>query len=145
MCGWLARMAKELAQVPLRRHGVGHLEIYDVTVDELEQIEREGGNIGLDFQVSLFCITEASAFLAALLTMTTKSERTYTLFLILIVVGFLSGVVFGLRWLRSRKNFTVMLQKIRDRPIGPVGSEDHELEASELATLKSDVPEGSGK
>jgi hypothetical protein len=116
-----------------------------VTADELDAIERLAGNVGQDFQFGSFFLTEATAFLVALLTTTPSKPWIGTLFLILVVVGFMLSFIFAIRWYKGRSEFVIVLQKIRDRPIGPVGSEGHELKAAELANLTSVEPIGEPK
>ena len=54
------------SQIPLRRHGIGHVETYEVLDHELNQLEREGCDVGFDFQVAQFCLTSALSFLVGL-------------------------------------------------------------------------------
>lgn len=129
--------------VQLRRHGLSSVETFEITADELDRLERDGADIGVDFQIALFCITQAISFLATLIVAPPPSDNVHRVFLTLVVGGFLVGGVFTYRWYRSKGAFATTIQKIRDRPIGPVGSEGHELKASELAILKSEDPAGA--
>src|SRR5258708_38596580 len=119
--------------IRIRRHVISQVESYEVFEQDLDAIEREGSDVGLDFQVALFCITFASSFFASLLTMTTDSIRTYTTFVTLVAVGAILGIAFGIKWFRSRGSFKAILRQIRERQIGPVGDEDHPLRPSEVA------------
>jgi len=121
--------------IRIRRHSISQVESYEIFEQDLDAIEREGGNVGLDFQVALFCLTLAVSFLTALLTTTVGSIRVYDTFVILISVGTVLGVVFGIKWFRSRGAFSAILQRIRERQIGPIGDEEHPLRPSEVAQL----------
>lgn len=59
--------------IPIKRHGLAHVETYDVTADELDRMERAAGDTGLDFQIAQFALTVASSFLAAVLTTKVKT------------------------------------------------------------------------
>ena len=122
-------------KIPVRRHGISQVECYEVFGDELDAIEREGSNVGLDFQACLFCVTFAISFLIALFTTTIESRQTFDVFACLVIVGVILGVVFGIRWHRSRGAFSRLLERIRDRQVGPAGDEDHPLRPSEVAKL----------
>jgi hypothetical protein len=121
--------------IPIRRHAISQLEAYDVTPEELDAIKRECGNIGLDFQVAQFCITIAIAFFIALKTTKIESDRTYDVFVILVVVGCILGVVFGLKWFMSRGSLKAIFSRIESRQIGPVGDEENPLRPVEVARL----------
>ncbi len=111
--------------IPIRRHRLMGLDVCDVTTDELDDIERETGDLGLDFQISQFCLTTAIAFLAATLSNPPISERVYTVFVVMIVIGFAIGLIFALKWWRGRGAFSRLIQKIRDRQVGPIGDDEH--------------------
>ena len=64
--------------IPILRHGLHHLETYEITADELNRIEREGGDIGFDFQIAQFCLTIAASFLANLLISPPPDNRPKT-------------------------------------------------------------------
>jgi hypothetical protein len=128
--------------IPIRRHGLSQVETYEVTADELERIEREGGDVGFDFQICLFCLTLASSFLIGLILSPPPDSKPkiFIVFSVLVVVGFLVGIVFGLKWYFSRNAFSVTLAKIRARQIGPIGEEGREFKPSDLANLPSVEP-----
>jgi hypothetical protein len=126
-------MANE--HIPIRRHAISQLEAYDVTPEELESIKRECASIGLDFQVAQFCITVALTFLIALKTTKIDSDRTYEVFVILVAVGALLGVVFGLKWIMNRGSLNAVFARIESRQIGPVGDEENPLRPIEIANL----------
>lgn len=130
-------------QVPLRRHGIAHVETFDVTWDELDSLRRAGGDIGVDFSFGLFCFATAASFLIALLTTEIQSRVTSDAFIFVVIGGFFASAVFCIRWWRNRGEFQAIIKRIQDRPIeiGPVGDELGLLNPSELEEL---TPEKGG-
>lgn len=129
--------------IPLRRHGIEHVETYDVTSDELERIERECADVGSDFQIAQFCLTIAISFFVALLTTTITSSRIFDTFVVIVCTGTILGLAFGVRWLRSRAILGGTIKKIKGRQIGPAGEEGREIKATDLAQLPSTEPDPS--
>ena len=127
--------------IAVRRHRLPGLDICDITIDELDAIESVGSNLGLDFQISQFCLTVALSFLASTLSSPPKEDRVYIVFVVVIVVGFALGLIFGIKWSRDREAFSKLIQKVRDRQVGPVGEEGKELKVSELQNLKPSEPQ----
>ncbi len=97
--------------IPLRIHSIAQVEAYQVTSEELEALAREGANVGLDFQVSLFCLTVAVSFLIALLTTRIDSRKTFDIFVILVVVDAILGVVFAIKWARTKGSFSAIVER----------------------------------
>ena len=129
-------------QIQLRRHGIRDLEVCDVTMDELAQLEKEGSDVGFDFQVAQFCMTLAGSFLTGLILSPPPPDarRTFDVFVSLVIIGFFLGAIFGIKWFRSRGAFSATLKRIRSRQIGPVGDEGHQIQASDLAILEPQAP-----
>ncbi len=107
--------------IEVRRHRLSGLDICDVTMDELDAIERVGSNVGLDFNVALFSLGVSLSFFVALLNAKIDSDRVFETFVIFIVVGIALAVIFGIKWFRNRGEFSALIQKIRDRQVGPIG------------------------
>lgn len=124
-------------RIPIRRHGIGHVEAYDVTVEELERLEKEGSDVGFDFQISLFCITMATSFLIALI-LSPPTGKTFDVFVLLVIVGLLVGLIFGIKWFRGRGARSLTIKKIKERQIIPFGEEGEELKPSQLEDLPSE-------
>jgi hypothetical protein len=135
---FLSRMMPE--HIPVRRHRLSGLDICDVTLEELEIIQSSGSDLGLDFQIAQFCLTVAISFLASVLSSPPGNERVYTVFVVMIVVGFALGVIFAIKWWRCRGAFSKNIQKIRDRRVGPVGTTEHEIAPTDLENLTSVEP-----
>lgn len=124
-------------RIPIRRHGIGHVEAYEVTADELERLEKEGADVGFDFHTSLFCITMATSFLITLI-LSPPSGKTFDVFVLLVIVGFLVGLIFGIRWFRGRGARSGTIKKIKERQIIPFGEKGEELKPSQLEDLPSE-------
>lgn len=123
------------AKIPLRRHTLPDVETYDVTADELATIEIESKNVGQDFQYCSICLTAAIAFTVAIFTTEIKSQRTFDIFVILAVCGSVFSVYFYQRYRRGKKKSFTTIQKVRERQVGPIGEEGHELKPVQVAQL----------
>lgn len=132
--------------IEVRRHRLPGLDICDVTMDELDAIERVGSDVGLDFNVALFSFGVALSFLVALLSCTKiESRRVFDIFVVCTVVGFALAIIFFIKWFQRRDAFSQLLQKIKERQIGPVGEKGDELRPSELENLPSEEAKDSGE
>lgn len=121
--------------IPLRIHGISQVEAYQVTIEELDAIKREGNNLGLDFQVSQFCLTIAIAFWIAIKTTKIESDKTFVVFVVLVILGFFLGIVFGLKWYMNRGSIGAIFRRIEARQIGPGGDAGHQIQSLEVAKL----------
>jgi hypothetical protein len=126
--------------IPAKRHRLPHVEIYEVTGDELESIEREASNIGTDLQFCLVLLSVALSFTASLVLTTITNDRVYAVIFIITAIAYILGLYFGKRWFRQRDAFKKCVQKIRDRSVGPIGQEGKVLQPTELAELPSIEP-----
>lgn len=122
-------------KIEVRRHPIPHVETYDVTADELERIDSESKNVGQDFQYGSICLTGSLAFFIAILTTEIKSARVFQVFLTLTLVGGIMALYFGQSYFRGKKKCTTIIQKIRERQIGPIGEEGRELRPAQVAEL----------
>jgi hypothetical protein len=122
--------------IAIRRHGRREEHRYDVSPDQLDRLERSGGDIGFNFQVAQFLITIAATFLVSLLTNPPSSQTTKFVFIVFVVLGFLFGPIFGLMWLKERGAFRRIIREVRELPeIGPLGDQSKELRPAELDQL----------
>jgi len=110
-------------------------------MDELDAIERIGSDVGLDFNVALFSLGVALSFLTSLMNTKIESQRVFEVFVIFTVVGFALAVIFSIKWFQNRGAFSRLVQKIRDRQIGPTGDDEKELRPGELERLPSQPSE----
>lgn len=121
--------------IPIRTHIISQVEAYQVTIEELESIKREGSEVGFYFHVSEFFLTAGFAFLIALLTTEIKSNRVFEIFVIAVILGLSLGLVFGLKWFRSRGSVNAIFRRIEARQIGPSGDATHQIQPTEVANL----------
>lgn len=98
----------------IRRAKYDSLSIYEITEDELDALQK-GSTESLFLNFAVFTITTATAFLIALLTTTITNNRTFEVFVIITVLGFLSGIILIVLWLRERRSSKSVCQKIRAR------------------------------
>ena len=128
--------------IPVYRHGLSHIETYEVLEEDLARLESEGSDVGFDFQIAQACFTVAVSILVTLVTNPPPdaNQKTFTVFVVVVVVGFLGAFVFGFKWYKNRNAFSRTLQKIRDQRVGPVGVASKELRLSELAQMPAQQP-----
>jgi hypothetical protein len=129
-----------LEHIEVRRHRISGLDICDVTMDDLDAIERMGSDVGLDFNVALFSLGVGLSFLTSLLGTKIESERVFDTFVIFTVVGGALAVIFFIKWFMHRGELSRLIQKIRERQIGPTGDEGKALKPQELNSLPSVEP-----
>lgn len=55
-------MNQSSEKIPLRRHALPHLEMYDVTAEELKSIEKESLDVGQDFQFASIALSIGGSF-----------------------------------------------------------------------------------
>jgi len=133
-------------KINLRRHALSHVESYDVTADELVQIEEESRTVGQDLQYASNGLTAAIAFGIAIWGTEIKSPRVYQTFFMLALTGLIVAAYCGQKYFRGRKRCRTVIQRIRERQIGPVGEEGKELRPSQVAALTpvaSPLPESA--
>jgi threonine/homoserine/homoserine lactone efflux protein len=94
------------------------MEVYQVSDQELKQIEETYGHVGQDLTFAIAFFSFGLAFLIALLTATLSEFHR----LIFINVVIICGVVFlytGIRWWRTRKTVPNVIANIRSRKPNP--------------------------
>lgn len=102
-------------QLPaIRRARLGTLTIYEISEAELETIER-GSPESLFLNFSIFLLSVAISFSVSLATTTITSNRTFQVFVIITVIGYLSGLILLAMWWRSYKSTRSITDTIRKR------------------------------
>ncbi|MHB8405761.1 MAG: hypothetical protein ACYDCJ_10100 [Gammaproteobacteria bacterium] len=120
--------AEDEDKIPVRRGRVDSLTLYDVTEQELAELERGGsGHAYLDFSLT-FCST-AIAFLIAILTMH-SFDSTKIIFIIICSVCALGTIIFFVLWRMHRTTMKVIIRRIKAR------LSDEEKETDPDATTK---------
>jgi hypothetical protein len=128
-------------KIPVKRHRLPGVDSYDVTSDELDQIEHETSQVGLDLSFAGVSLTAFISFLIALLTANIQSDRIYCAFIAIEIATGALALYFSIKWYRGRRRRTSIIARIRCREIGPLGDEKQEIRASELEELPSKEPE----
>jgi hypothetical protein len=100
--------------VPINRAKVESIDLYEVTDDELVQLEK-GSDGSLFLNLSLFLISASISFFIALSTTTITSDRQYTVFAIIAIGCLIGSVILALLWWRSRESVSSVVARIRAR------------------------------
>lgn len=135
----MERLTREFV---VERHAVTSVVIYEVTGEDLEQLEKETLTVGEDFSFSLASFSVALSFTATLTTVSIPVGKTYDVFWIVMILGYVAGLFFGIRWYRGRKQFRSVMSKIKNRG-GPLGEEGKTV--AESATVASIAVETTTK
>jgi uncharacterized membrane protein YciS (DUF1049 family) len=102
--------------------------IYEITEDELRDLET-GSPSSLYLNFAIFGLSIAMSFFIALVT-ATVSDRVFTVFTVLTVVGFLIGACLLILWWRARLSVVDVVRRIRARIPGVPdrsAGEEHEF------------------
>ena len=98
----------------IRRAQIAQLTIYEISETELEVLARGSSNpIYLNF--AIFLLSVFASFVIALLTTTINSDRVFTVFVVIAVVGAVLGGLLLILWFKTRKSISELVQTIKDR------------------------------
>jgi hypothetical protein len=109
------------ADLRIRRGKVDSLSLYEITESELETLER-GSPSSLFFNLSVALISTSCSFFISLMSAEITSDRTFMVFVVIVVVGGVAGFVLGLLWWRTRQDVGEIILRIKKR----IPSEDDE-------------------
>lgn len=99
----------------IRRGRVDSVDIYEIKDSELDLLEK-GSPSGLYLNFSIFLLSIAFSALTALCTTTSfKDTLIQTVFVVVMVVGFILGVFFLILWYRGRQDVAEVIKEIRNR------------------------------
>ena len=104
---------KRVSEVRIRRGKVKSFDLYEVTGDELKQLCKPPSSAYLNFAI-LFS-TVATSFLIALLTVPIGSNRVFTVFVVIVVVGYVASSILLVLWLLNRRSVSGTADKIKKR------------------------------
>ncbi len=110
----MAKAASTPLDPAIHRGRLDSLRIYEISEAELDALER-GYPESLYLNFGLTVLTVAISFSIALATTKIDSDRTFTVFVVLIVIGYLAGVTFAMLWWISRRALQSVAAKIRAR------------------------------
>lgn len=113
-------------QPRIRRGRVDSLTLYEITDYELDSLST-GSPSSLYLNLAIFFASIAISFLVALLTATITSDRVFTVFVVIVILGFVASAVLSCVWLRNRKSISTIIKRIKKR----IPSEEPTLEAQE--------------
>ena len=97
----------------VRRAVLARLTIFEVEESELE-ILAHGSPDSFHLTFAIFLLSVASSFLIALLTVDVTG-KTFTVFVLVTIVGFVVGIYFFMSWRKRRKSIPDLIDKIRKR------------------------------
>jgi hypothetical protein len=100
--------------VPVKRGKFDSLSLYDVTESELTELGR-GGSDSILLNFAIFLLSTAISFLVALLTTEIKSVKTFCVFVIVTIFGFVGGLILLILWGKSRRSVSGIVKTIRAR------------------------------
>jgi len=108
----------------IRRARLGTLTIYEISEVELEVIER-GSPESIFLNFAIFLLSAAISFSVALATTSILSNRTFLVFVVITVIGYLAGFLLLIIWWLSRRLTTSITRTIRER-LPPEGEQIQE-------------------
>jgi len=108
----------------IRRARLGTLTIYEISEPELEIIER-GSPESIFLNFAIFLLSAAIAFSVALATTSICSNRTFLVFVVITVIGYLAGLLLLIMWWLSHRSTTSITKTIRRR-LPPEGEQIQE-------------------
>lgn len=100
------------------RGKVDSLSLYEITDYELQVLEEGAPNATL-LNFAIFFLSVGLSFFTALLTTPPESVRTFTVFVVLTIVGIAVGVVLLVLWRRQRSRVATLVVKIKQRCVVP--------------------------
>jgi hypothetical protein len=118
----MTRPTKSKLDPAIHRVRLDRLTIFEITEAELEALER-GSPESLFLNLGIASLSFASSFFISLLTTTIEDVRTFCVFVIVTVAGFVAGITFALLWWQSRRSLRNVAAEIRRR-MPPEGEQE---------------------
>lgn len=116
-------------RIPVRRHPIAELDVYEVSSEELDQLERAGLHGAESFGFLIFGFSVGISLTVTLATVDIHSDRLFESFLIATIIAYVVGAFFGIRWILERRSSKAVAQRIRSR-IGPIGDDEAGIEST---------------
>jgi len=101
-------------QPEIHRARFDKLTIYEVSESELDTLER-GSPSSIYLNFAVFLLSVAISFTINLLTTTVVPTRTFTIFVVIAVVGYVIGLGLIILWLVNRQSVSKVTETIRKR------------------------------
>jgi len=123
-------MARRRTQLDPAIHRVrlDRLRIFEITEAELEALER-GSPESIFLNLAISVLSVAMSLSVALATAKIDNDRTFYVFVIVTVIGYVAGITFGLLWFISRRSLKNVSAEIRSR-IPPEGIQEDTTETT---------------
>jgi hypothetical protein len=106
----------------IHRVPLDKLRIFEITEAELEALER-GAPDSIFLNLAIAVLSTALSLSAALAISVIENLYTFVVFVVVTVIGYISGATFGLLWWISRKSIRKVSAEIRSR-IPPEGVQE---------------------
>lgn len=132
----MAKVKPTEKSIKVRRADVDSICIYSVTEDELDILEK-GSPSSLYLNFSLFLLSAALSFSAAAILTPPQDIYIFSVFIIIIFLGFILGVIFLIMWHRNSKSSKSIAGRIRSRlkeETGPTEATEDSVKPREKAT-----------
>lgn len=123
----------------IRRARFDSLSLYEISEEELNSLEK-GSTESILLNFAIFTISIALGFFIPLITTPILSDRTYYTFVIITILGFLSGIILIVLWLRERKSSKSVCRKIRARMKEEKIQSDRATRVEDPTSTLGDVP-----
>ena len=119
-----------LPPVKIRRGSFGELTIHEVADYELESLAH-GSPDSLFLNFAIFLLSMSVSFFVALIT-AALSSRVFTVFVVIVTIGFLMGILLLIIWLKKRRSVSDLVEEIRSRLPAEGVQEVSALESSDM-------------
>ncbi len=135
---WGGMAGKTRREFDVENHPYPGLVLYEVTLDDLDALEKETLSVGEDFSFALFGIATALSFTVTLSTVQIPAGKVFDVFWIIMALGYIVAIYFGIRWAKGRRNFKSIVKRIKERS-GSLGEEGQEIDSAELESLAEET------
>lgn len=125
--------ARQPLDPTIRRVPLGTLQVYEITEDELEALERATPE-SLYLNLAIFTGSVFLSFVVSLSTTTISGTATLVFFWVVTVCTFLSAVTFSLLWKQATRSANSVARRIRGR-VPPEGVQDDPGAASSATPM----------
>ena len=97
--------------ITVEAEGVGHNKIADYELDVLAR----GSPSSTFLNFAIFLLSIALSFHIALVSTTISANRIFSVFVIIVVLGYISGIVLFVLWFRNRQSTSKIIKRIKER------------------------------
>ena len=105
-----------------RTYKIPTIEIYEVTEDQLDLIDKSCRSLSQDLSFAIASLSICASFVIALFSASPSATVRYV-YVVVVVVSFGFSLYTGYRWLRLRRTSPEIIQKIRSRKMDPESSQ----------------------